>query len=406
MVLFRRLATIAVMMPCLATMAAAAERGISNDVVKIGVLGDMSGVFQDLSGASSVTAARMAIDDFVKNEKPSFKVELVTADHQNKPDNAVARAREWYDVDGVDMIADAINSAVALAVSGITREKDRVLMVTGAGTTTLINEQCSPNTILYSWDTYGISSALAGSITRAGKKKWYFLTVDYALGQAIEKDATKAIEANGGTVVGSRRHPTATPDFSSFVLAAQSSGADVIGLANAGGDLINAVKAAKEFGVSKTQSLAPMAGTMMDVHAIGLDAAQGMYLVEGFYWDRDEESREWSQRFFKERNRMPIMLQAGIYSAITTYLKAVKHLGTDDAKTVLDYLRTVEINDVFAKKGRIRADGRMVYDMYLLEAKTPEESKRPWDLLHVRETIPGDKAYQPLSESRCPLVNK
>lgn len=406
MVLFRRLATIAVMMPCLATMASAAEQGISNDVVKIGVLGDMSGVFQDLSGASSVTAARMAIDDFIKNEKPSFKVELVTADHQNKPDNAVARAREWYDVDDVDMVADAINSAVALAVSSITREKNRVLMVTGAGTTSLINERCSPNTILYSWDTYGISSALAGSITRAGKKKWYFLTVDYALGQAIEKDATKAIEANGGTVVGSRKHPTATPDFSSFVLAAQNSGADVIGLANAGGDLINAVKAAKEFGISKQQLLAPLAGAMVDIHAIGLDAAQGTQLVEGFYWDRNDESRAWSKRFYQKRKRMPGMLQAGIYSAVTTYLKAVKTLGTDDATAVLAYLRTIEINDVFAKKGRIREDGRMVYDMYLLEAKKPSESTGPWDLLHVRDTIPGDRAYQPLSESRCPLVKQ
>lgn len=403
---FRRFAIVAAVLPCLATVTLASEQGISNNVVKIGILGDMSGVFQDLSGASSVAAAKMAIDDFIKNEKPSFKVELVTADHQNKPDNAVNRVREWYDVDGVDMVTDAINSAVALAVSSITREKNRVLMVTGAGTTSLINEQCSPNTILYSWDTYGISSALAGSITRAGKKKWYFLSVDYALGQAIEKDATKAIEANGGKVVGSRKHPTATPDFSSFVLAAQSSGAEVIGLANAGGDLINAVKAAKEFGVSQTQTLAPMAGTMMDVHAIGLEAAQGMYLVEGFYWDRNDESRQWSQRFFNERNRMPIMLQAGLYSAVMNYLKAVKHLGTDDAKKVLDYLRTIEINDVFAKKGRIREDGRMVYDMYLLETKKPSESKGTWDLLQVRDTISGDKAYQPLSESRCPLVKK
>jgi branched-chain amino acid transport system substrate-binding protein len=402
----RKLVVAAAILPCLATLALAGEQKISNDVVKIGVLGDMSGVFQDLSGASSVVAAKMAIDDFIKAEKPSFKIEMVTADHQNKPDNAVARAREWYDVNGVDMIADAINSAVALAVSSITREKNRVLMVTGAGTTSLINEQCSPNTILYSWDTYGISSALAGSITRAGKKKWYFLTVDYALGQAIEKDATKAIEANGGTVVGSRKHPTATPDFSSFVLAAQNSGADVIGLANAGGDLINAVKAAKEFGVSKQQLLAPLAGAMVDIHAIGLDAAQGTQLVEGFYWDRTDESREWSQRFYEERKRMPGMLQAGIYSAVTTYLKAVKDLGTDDAIKVLAHLRTIEINDVFAKKGRIREDGRMVYDMYLLEAKKPSESKGPWDLLHVRDTIPGDRAYQPLSESRCPLVKK
>jgi branched-chain amino acid transport system substrate-binding protein len=379
-------------------------QGISNGTVKIGVLGDMSGVFQDLSGASSVAAAKMAVDDFVKNEKPSFKVELVTSDHQNKPDIAVSRVREWYDVDGVDMVTDAINSAVALAVSGVTREKNRVLMVTGAGTTALINEQCSPNTILYAWDTYGISNALAGSITRSGKKNWYFLSVDYALGQAIEKDATRAIDAAGGKVVGSRKHPTGTADFSSFVLTAQNSGADVIGLANAGGDLINSVKAAQDFGITQKQTIAPMAATLMDIHAIGLASSQGLMLVEGFYWNRNDESRAWSERFFKERNRMPIMLQAGLYSAITTYLKAVKETGTDDAKTVLDHMKKMEINDLFAKGGRIRADGRMVYDMYVLAVKKPAESKKAWDYLEIRDTISGKDAYQPLSDSRCPLV--
>jgi branched-chain amino acid transport system substrate-binding protein len=233
--------------------ALAQGAGISNGTVKVGVLGDMSGVFQDLSGASSVAAVRMAVDDFVKNEKPSFKVEMVVSDHQNKPDIAVSRAREWYDLEGVDMITDTINSAVALAVSGITRDKNRVLMVTGAGTTSLINEQCSPNTVLYAWDTYGISNSLAGSITKSGKKNWYFLTVDYALGLAIEKDAMKAIGAAGGTVVGSRKHPIGTSDFSSFVLAAQSSNADVIALANAGGDLINAVKAAANLASARSR---------------------------------------------------------------------------------------------------------------------------------------------------------
>ena len=379
-------------------------QGISNGTVKIGVLSDMSGVFQDLSGASSVAAAKMAVDDFIKNEKPSFKVELVTSDHQNKPDIAVSRVREWYDVDGVDMVTDAINSAVALAVSGVTREKNRVLMVTGAGTTALINEQCSPNTILYAWDTYGISNSLAGSITRSGKKNWYFLSVDYALGQAIEKDATRAIEAAGGKVVGSRKHPTGTADFSSFVLTAQNSGADVIGLANASGDLINSVKAAQDFGITQKQTIAPMAATLMDIHAIGLASSQGLMLVEGFYWNRNDESRAWSERFFKERNRMPIMLQAGLYSAITTYLKAVKETGTDDAKTVLEHMKKMEINDLFAKGGRIRADGRMVYDMYVLAVKKPAESKKPWDYLEIRDTISGKDAYQPLSDSRCPLV--
>jgi branched-chain amino acid transport system substrate-binding protein len=404
MKVIRSFAAVAAIAMLSAGNAWAQGTAISNGTVKIGVLGDMSGVFQDLSGASSVAAARMAVDDFIKNEKPPFKVEVVVSDHQNKPDIAASRAREWYDLEGVDMITDTINSAVALAVSGITRDKNRVLMVTGAGTTSLINEQCSPNTVLYAWDTYGISNSLAGSITKAGKKNWYFLTVDYALGQAIEKDAMKAIGAAGGTVVGSRKHPIGTSDFSSFVLAAQSSRADVIALANAGGDLINAVKAAREFGVTQTQTLAPMAGTLVDVHALGLEAAQGMVLVEGFYWDRNDESRAWSQRFYKERNRMPMMLQAGIYSAVTTYLKAVKETGTDDAKVVLDHMRKMEINDIFAKAGRIRGDGRMVSDMYLLEVKKPSESKGAWDYLSIRDTIPGAKAYQPLSESRCPLV--
>lgn len=386
------------------TTFAQGSKGYSDNTVKIGVLADMSGVFSDLSGASSVTAARMAIDDFIKNEKPSFKIELVYADHQNKTDVAASRAREWYDVEGVDMITDVINSAVALAVSNITKEKNKVLMVTGAGTTALINEQCSPNTILYAWDTYSIANSLGRAITKGGKKKWYFVTVDYALGQAIEKDAIKGIQAEGGKVVGSLKHPINASDFSSFMLTAQASRADVIGIANAGGDLINAVKAASEFGV--TQTLAPMAGTLTDVHSMGLDVAQGMVLVEGFYWNRDDESRAWSQRFFKERNRMPIMLQAGLYSAVTTYLKAVKELGTDDAATVLEHLKQIEINDFFAKNGRIREDGRMVYDLYHVEVKSPRESTQPWDYYHVRGVIPGEQAFQPLSESRCALVKQ
>lgn len=382
--------------------SAQANKGFSDNVVKIGVLADMTGVFSDLSGANSVTAARMAIEDFIENEQPEFKIELVVADHQNKTDVAASRAREWFDVDGVDMITDTINSAVALAVSNVAREKNRVLMVTGSGSTALIHEQCSPNTILYAWDTYSIASSLGRTITRGGKKKWFFITVDYALGQAIEKDTIKGIEDEGGTVVGSLKHPINASDFSSFVLTAQSSGADVIGIANAGGDLINTVKAASEFGVSQT--LAPMAGTLADVHSMGPHAAQGMQLVEGFYWDRDDESRAWSERFFKLRNRMPIMLQAGLYSAVTTYLKAVKEVGTDDPEIVLKQLKSMEINDFFARNGKIREDGRMVYDLYHFEVKSPREAKGPWDYYHLRGVIPGEQAFQPLSESRCELV--
>ena len=380
-------------------------KGISGDTVKIGVLADMSGIFSDLSGEGAVTAARMAADDFVAEQKPGFKVEVVTADHQNKTDVAASRAREWYDTEGVDMITDVINSAVALAVSEVTRDKDRVLMVTGAGSTTINNEQCSPNTILYAWDTYSLANSLGRTITEQGDESWYFVTVDYALGKSIEYDATKAVERSGGEVLGSLHHPMGASDFASFMLQAQSSGADVIGIANAGGDLHNAVRVANEFGINQSQKIVGLAASMTDVHALGLEVTQGMLLVEGFYWDQDDAAREWSKRFKEKTGKIPNMLNAATYSAVTNYLSAAQELGTDDADAVLAYLHEQEINDLFAKNGRIRPDGQMVHDVYLYEVKSPKESDGEWDYYKLRETVPAEKAYQPLSESRCPLVN-
>ncbi|MBL7249455.1 ABC transporter substrate-binding protein [Alloalcanivorax sp. C16-2] len=386
----------------LSSGASAAE--ISDGTVKIGVLSDMSGIFSDLSGEGAVTAARMAVDDFVAAHEPDFKVELVTADHQNKTDVAASRAREWYDTQGVDMITDVINSAVALAVSEVTRDKNRVLMVTGSGSTAINNEQCSPNTVFYAWDTYSLANSLGRTLTDQGYKTWYFVTVDYALGKAIEYDATKAVEGAGGKVLGSLHHPMGASDFASFMLQAQSSGAQVIGIANAGADLHNAIRVANEFGINQQQKIVGLSASMTDVHALGLATTQGMLLVEGFYWDQDEPSRAWSARFQEKTGNKPNMLNAATYSAITQYLTSVQTLGSDNAEAVLADLHGREINDMFARNGRVRADGQMIHDVYLYQVKTPAQSSGPWDYYRRLETIPAERAYQPLSESRCSLV--
>lgn len=381
-----------------------AQSRISDGVVKIGVLTDMSGIFSELSGRGSTLATQMAIDDFVAETKPGFKVEMVFADHQNKADVGANKVREWYDTQQVDMTVDVINSAVAIAVSNVTREKRRLLMVTGAGTMRLTNEDCSPYTISYTWDTHSTSRPQATAVTKEGARDWYFLTVDYALGQSIEQDGHAAVTAAGGRVVGTARHPMGTPDFSSFMLQAQASKAQAVGIASAGGDLINAIKAAREFGITRNQTLVPLSGSITDVHALGLQAAQGIVLTEAFYWDLNERTRAWSERFFERHKRMPNLIHAGTYSAVRTYLQAVHALGTDDATAVRKKLGETTINDVFASNGRIRADGRMVHDMYLVQVKKPSESKRAWDYFNVKAVIPGEQAFQPLSESRCPLV--
>ena len=384
----------------------AQEKKISGDIVRIGVLTDMSGLYSDIGGQGSVTAAQMAIDDFVEKEKPSFKVELVSADHQNKPDIATGIARQWYDTGNVDLITDVINSGVALAVSSVAEAKNRVLIVTGSGSTRLTNEQCSPNTISYTWDTYAFANGQSRIVKSLGLDTWYFVAVDYALGKSLVAEASDAIGRSGGKVVGTVYHPISTTDLSSFLLQAQASKAKVIGFANAGADLLNSIKAAKDFNITPGQTIVPLVGTITEVNALGAAATQGMILVEPFYWDLDDLSRQWSKRFFAKFGKMPNFVQAGAYSAVTNYLKAVKATGSDDAATVMKQLKSTPINDMFARNAKIRADGRMVHDMYLVQVKAPADVRDKWDYYNVKETIPGDEAFQPLSTSRCKLVAK
>jgi branched-chain amino acid transport system substrate-binding protein len=401
---FSRMALVAAMLAAGCAGAAAQAPGISDGAVRIGVLTDMTGVFSDLGGQGSVTAAQMAIDDFVAQAKPSFKVELLSADHQNKPDIATGIARQWYDTEGVDLITDVINSGVALAVSNVAETKNRMLIVTGSGSTRLTNEQCSPNTISYTWDTYSFANGQSRIVKSLGLDTWYFVAVDYALGKSLVAEATAAITRSGGTVVGTVYHPISTTDFSSFLLQAQGSKAKVIALANAGADLLNAIKAAKDFNITPAQTIVPLVGTITEVNALGAAATQGMLLVEPFYWDIDDASRQWSRRFFSKFGRMPNFVQAGTYSAVANYLLAVQAAKTDEAGAVMQQLKSTPIDDMFARHGHVRADGRMVHDLYLVQVKTPGEVKDKWDYYNVKETVPGDEAFQPLATSKCRLV--
>ena len=389
-----------------AKTAAGAPR-LSDGVVRIGVLTDMSGLYSDLGGAGSVAAAKMAIDDFKAAEKgKAFPIELVSADHQNKADVGAQKAREWYDTQGVDMITDALNSAVALAVAKLTAEKKRILIDTGAASTRLTNEDCSPYTVHYVYDTYSLANGTGNAIVKQGGKTWFFLTADYAFGHSLELDTANVVKASGGQVLGAVRHPLNASDFSSFLLQAQASKAQVVGLANAGGDTINSIKAANEFGLTKTQSLAGLLIFITDIHSLGLEVAQGMMLTDGWYWDQNDDSRKFGKRYFEQMRKMPSMNQAGVYSAVTTYLKAVQAAGTDNADAVMAQMKKMKINDMFAKNGYIRADGRMVHDMYLMQVKKPSESKYPWDYFTVKATIPAEQAFLPLAQSKCSLVKK
>lgn len=390
----------------LAALASTAHAQVSDGVVKIGVLTDLSGVYSDVAGSGTVLATKMAIDDFVAAEKPSFKVEMVSADHQNKADIAANKAREWFERDKVDVASELVTTSVALAVQKIAKEKNRVVLVSGAASTAVTNENCNDVTVHWTYDTYSVANGTAKAVTQGGGKKWFFLTADYAFGHALEKDASAVVKANGGEVLGTVRHPFPGTDFSSFLLKAQSSGAQVIGLANAGGDTINSIKQAAEFGVTPKQALAGLLMFITDVHSLGLKTTQGMYLTEGFYWDLNEETRAWSKRFFMQHKRMPTMVQAGQYSSVMHYLKAVKTINSDDTAKVMAQMKKTPVNDFFAKNGKIRDDGRMVHDMYLLQVKKPADSKTPWDYYHVKATIPAAEAFQPLAESRCPLVKK
>jgi len=379
---------------------------VSGGVVKIGVLTDLSGTYADLAGSGAVLATQMAIDDFIAKEKPSFKVEMLTADHQNKADIASNKAREWFEREGVDTATELVTTSVALGVMKVAKEKNRIALISGAASTPITNEQCNDVTVHYTYDTYALANGTAKAVTQQGGKKWFFLTADYAFGQALEKDSSAVIKANGGQVVGSVRHPFPGSDFSSFLLQAQASGAQIIGLANAGADTTNAIKQAAEFGVTPTQSLAGLLMFITDVHALGLKPTQSMYLTTGFYWDRNDETRAWSKRFFEKQKKMPTMVQAGQYSSVYHYLSAVKAGDSDDAATVMANMKKLPINDFFAKNGSIRDDGRMVHDMYLVQVKKPADSKYAWDYYSVKATIPAADAFQPLSQSRCPLVKK
>jgi branched-chain amino acid transport system substrate-binding protein len=349
----------------------------------------------------------MAVEDF-GGKVLGKPIEVIAADHQNKSDVAAGKAREWFDAQKVDMINDLVTSSTALAVVEIAKQKNRIAIVNGAGATRLTNESCTPNSIHYSWDTYALANGTAKAVVKQGGDSWYFVTADYAFGHSLEKDSSEVIKANGGRVLGSAKHPLSASDFSAFLLQAQSSGAKIIGLANAGGDAVNAIKAANEFGVGKSgkQHLASLLLTINDIHSLGLNVAQGLYGTEAFYWDLNDETRAWSKRFAAKMKKMPNMIHAGVYSSTMHYLKAVQATGTDEADAVMKKMKQMPINDFFAKNGKIREDGRMVHDMYLVQVKRSSESKGPWDYYNVKAVIPGDQAYQPLSRSTCPLVKK
>lgn len=378
---------------------------VSGDAVRIGVLTDMNGNLSALSGRGSVIAAQMAVEDF-GGQVLGKKIELLSADHQNKPDIGSQIANKWIDVDGVDMIVDAPNSAVALAVQGIAKEKNRVFIASAGGTAALTGKACSPTGIHWTWDTYAAAASTGRAIVADGGKSWFFLTADYAFGHAMEADVARIVKEQGGKVAGSVRHPTNINDFSSFLLQAQTSGADVIALANGGSDTSNSIKQAQEFGLTKKMKMAALAIFITDVHAIGPQQAQGLLLTTAFYWDRTPESRTWSKRFFDKHGAMPTMSQAGVYSAVMHYLNAIAATKTDEALPVVAKMKATPINDMFATGGKIREDGRMVHDMYLVQVKAPSEVKGPWDYYKVLRTVAGDDAFRPLSESDCPLVKK
>jgi branched-chain amino acid transport system substrate-binding protein len=391
----------------LAALAATLMAGtaLADTAVKIGVLNDRSGIYADLAGEGSVVAARMAVEDFKAADK-GITVEIISADHQNKPDVASTIARQWYDQDGVDVIVDVPTSSAALAVNDITREKNKVFINSGAATSDLTGSKCSPNTVHWTYDTWALANGTGGAMVETGGKKWFFLTADYAFGHALERDTTAVVKAAGGEIVGSVRHPFPGTDFSSFLLQAQSSGAEVIGLANAGGDTINSIKQAAEFGITQGgQSLAGLLVFLTDVHALGLQTAQGLVLTESFYWDLNDQTREWSKRFAeKNGGKMPTMVQAGVYAGTLHYLKAIEATGGKDAAAVMAKMKEMPTEDPLFGKGSVRQDGRKIHDMYLFKVKTPDQSKGAWDYYELVATIPADKAFRPLADGGCELV--
>jgi branched-chain amino acid transport system substrate-binding protein len=386
-------------------VAGAAHAQISDNVIKIGVLSDMSSLYTDLAGAGSVLAAKMAVEDS-GIEKRGYKVEYVSADHQNKPDIGSAIARQWYDTDKVDVIVDVPNSGVALAVSQITKDKGRVFLAVGPGTSDLTGKACSPNTVHWAYDTWMLANGTGTAITKQGGDTWFFITADYAFGQALERDTTAAVNKAGGKVLGGVRAPINNQDFSSFLLQAQSSKAKVIGLANAGGDTTNSIKQAAEFGIVKGgQSLAGLLVFLTDIHALGLNNAQGLIFTETFYWDMNDQTRAFAKRFApQDKGIHPTMVHAGVYASVLHYLKAVEALKSDDGTKVVAKMKELPTDDPLFGKGSIRVDGRKIHPAYLVEVKKPAESKAPWDYYKIRATIPADQAFRPLADGGCSLV--
>ena len=386
-------------------IAAAAQAQISGDVIRIGLITDMSSNYAYLDGPGGAEAIRMAIAD-MKGEVAGKKIELLVADHQSKADIAASKAREWFDTQGLDMLIAGTNSATGLAMVKVAAEKKKPVIVIGAGSSRVTNEDCTPYSIHYAYDTVALANGTGSAIVKQGGKSWYFLTADYAFGQSLQNDASEVVKKAGGQVVGSIKHPLNASDFSSFLLQAQASKAQILGLANAGGDTVNSIKAANEFGVTKTMKIVGLLMFMNDVHALGLAQAQGLYMTDSWYWDQNAESRAWSRRFFEKMKAMPSSLHAADYSAAMHYLKAVQATKTDDADAVMKKMKEMPINDMYTK-GRIRPeDGRGIHDMYVYQTKTPAESKVPYDYLKLVATIPGDQVFTKLADSRCPLVKK
>jgi branched-chain amino acid transport system substrate-binding protein len=383
--------------------APGASAQVSGDVVRIGVLNDQSGLYADLGGQGSVVAARMAIED-AGGSVLGKPVEVIFADHQNKADIGMAVARRWFDTGGVDMAIGFDNSAVALAVEQLAADRNRIVIAGAVGTTAFTGKECTPTEAAWVHDSYALTTSLAKSIVAEGRDTWFFITVDYAFGHSLEADATSAVQAAGGKVLGSVRHPLSTSDFSSYLLQAQASGAKVVAFANSGGDMINAVKQANEFGLTKSQTMVSLLVFISDVHSMELQAAQGLKFVTAFYWDRNDQTRAWSKRFFERHGKMPTMAQSGTYSAVRHYLLSIAASGTDEARAVMAKMREIPVNDFYTTNGRVREDGRMVHDMYFAQVKTPSESAKPWDYYKILSVIPGNQAFRAMAESGCPLV--
>ena len=384
------------------TAAAPAQAQVSGDTIKIGFITDMSGLYADIDGPAGAEAIKMAIAEMggAVNGK---KIELLVADHQNKPDIAAAKASEWFDTQGMDMLIGGTNSGTGLAMAKVAQDKKKLFISIGAATSALTNEQCSPTTVHYAYDTVALAKGTGNAVVKAGGKNWYFLTADYAFGSALQNDTSRVVEAAGGKVLGSVRHPLSASDFSSFLLQAQSSKAQILGLANAGGDTINSIKAANEFGITKTMKLAGLLMFINDVHSLGLKATQGMYLTDSWYWNKDAETRAWGRKFFDKVKRMPSSIQAADYSATVQYLAAVKAVGSDDPEKVLAHMKKAKFNDVFMKNGYVRPDGRVIHDMYLMQVKKPSESTEPWDYYKVAQVFKGEEAWTTKAESKCAL---